>query len=271
MSLIISRLSQIWLLLLILIVTVFTPKPALSQGLNVAATYLINDNQAVGGDILITSPDGIKRSSISYDSKILGVLVDNPLIVLRDQDPTKKPILSAGEAIVNITDFNGEIKRSDYVTTSPLAGEGMKGVQSGYVVGIALEDSSYNGQTSVIQGKASKLGTVKVAVKIEYAEITTARNNIRLLNDLAAVLYRSSQDPEKFINILRYIIAGLIAIIAFTVGFISTARAFTKTIESLGRNPLAQKSIYTSVAIHVFLTITAELIAFAVIFTIVRL
>jgi hypothetical protein len=269
-----KKLAVLFLLLVSLLVTChlsLVTSPAYGQGLNVAATYNIADNSVVSGDIVISSQTGIKKTDISYDNKIIGVIVGSPLIVLKDQDPSKKAILSAGESIVNVTNFNGEIKRSDYVTTSPLSGKGMRAVKSGYVVGIALEDTSYTGQTQTVQGRSVKVGTVKLAVKIEYAEITTARNNVQFLDSLSQVLLRTTQDPEKFVDLLRYLIAGLIAIIAFSVGFISTARAFTKTIESLGRNPLAQKSIYVSVGIHVALTIIGELIAFAIIFVIVRL
>src|SRR4051794_40396294 len=87
---IIRSLKKYCCLLFITYLLFFGVNSVHSQGLNVASTYDIADPQAVSGDILIASAQGIKRSSVSYDNKIIGVILDNPIMVLKDQDTGKK-------------------------------------------------------------------------------------------------------------------------------------------------------------------------------------
>lgn len=262
------------LLILILLQLYAIPStlyPANAQNFNVASTFVIDDKDAVSGDIIILdSVKGFKRTDVAYDVRMLGVLNDTPLMVVKEATGSGRPIIRLGEVSVNITDFNGEIKRGDYVTTSPSLGKGMKAGQSGYTLGVALEDAVLGTQTVNITGKQSKLGTAKVAIKIEFAELTTARNSIRLLDNFNQALFRNIQDPEKFTNTLRYIIAGIIAIIAFSLGFFSISRSVTKAVEAIGRNPLAKTSILTSVAFQIGVTIIGAIVTIAIIFIIIK-
>lgn len=245
---------------------------AYSQGFNIASTYEIGDNEAVDGDILISNGNkGLVRTNISYDSKIFGIIDEKPIVVFREATDSGKPMLRVGEAIVNVTDYNGEVKKGDYVTTSPVLGKGMRAGQSGYVVGIALEDAVYSNNRSTVQGRSVKSGTVRVAIKIEYAELTTPRNTLRFLNELNAALFRNVQDPEKFTLVIRYIIAGLIVVLAFGIGFYSITRSISKAIESIGRNPLAKSAILASVMLQVGATVAAAIATVIVIFIIIRI
>lgn len=247
---------------------------ALAQGFNVASTYELDDQEAVSGDIIISSSErGLTRTDISYDNRIFGILQEPPLIVLRDatSSASKKAIIRAGDAFVNVTDFNGEIKKGDFVTTSPILGKGMKAGQSGYAVGIATEDVRFTDTTSTIDNKTTRNGTVSVALRIEYAEITTVRNSFRLLNQLNAVFFRNIQDPEKFTLTLRYLIAGIIAILAFGIGFFSVSRSISKSVEGIARNPLAKQSILISVALQLLLTAVVAVVTVVVMYIIVRI
>lgn len=248
------------------------PSTIHAKDLSIASTYLIDDKDAVLGDILISSEKGLTRTNVTYNSRIFGVLQDSPLIVFREATGSaKRPVVRTGDVSVNINDFNGEIKKGDLVTTSPALGKGMKAGQSGYVLGVALENAAYQPKTSTLETKQIKNGTVLVAMKIEYAEITTARNSFRLLDQLNAAFFRSIQDPEKFTLTIRYIIAGLIALVGFALGFYSVSKSVTKAVEAIGRNPLARKTIIASIVLQLVITLVGIVGMIVLIYIIIRL
>lgn len=246
------------------------PISLFAQGFNVASTYQIDDPDIQNGDIIVS--DGtLKRTSVTYSQKTFGVYTTNPKLVIRDATSSALPIIRLGDAIVNVTDYNGEIKKGDFITTSPVLGKGMKAGQSGYVLGIAIDDAAYSDQTVPVEGVNFRLGTVNTALRIEYAELTTARSNIKLFSDLNAAFFRSVQDPEKFTLTIRYIIAGLVALLAFAIGFFYLARSISKAVEAIGRNPLARTAIITSVGLQVAATLIGGVVTIGIIFIIVRI
>ncbi len=242
-----------------------------AQGFNVASTYEITDQGIKDGDIIISNGEkGLTRTNVAYDARIFGVYTEKPLLVLREATGSAKPVVRTGDITVNVSDFNDVIKKGDFVTSSPVEGKGMKAKQSGYVLGIALDDADYSGPTQTVENRSVKTGTVRVALRIEYAELTTAKNSIHLLNDLNAAFFRNVQDPEKFSNTVRYIVAGLVAILAFAIGFFWVSRSISKAVEAIGRNPLARQSIYISVAFQIGLTLIGGIVTVAIVFLLVR-
>ncbi len=243
-----------------------------AQGFNVASTYPVTDTEAVSGDILISDgTNGLVRTNVTYNPKIFGVLEDTPALVITEATISGKPVIRAGDTKVNVTDYNDQIKKGDFITTSPVSGKGMKAGQSGYVLGIATEDAVYSNQTTPVEGRNVKIGTVNTALRIEYAELSTARSNVKLFSDLNAAFFRSVQDPEKFTLTIRYIIAGLVALLAFAIGFFYLARSISKSVEAIGRNPLARSAIITSVALQVAATLIGGVVTIGIIFIIVRI
>ena len=70
---------------------------------------------------------------------------------------------------------------------------------------------------------------------------------------------------------LRYLLAFLIVIIAFSVGLIYFGRVAKSGVEAVGRNPLARRMIEISVILHVALTIAIILIGLAIAYLILIL
>lgn len=264
------------ILFFLFIIFLLLPTPfVFAQSFNAASTYKIDDSQIQSGDIVIVGPETeISRTNISYDYRIFGVAQDIPILVLRPATPSgelEKPIVRIGDVNINVTNFNGEIRKGDYVTTSPVSGKGMKAVSSGYVIGIALEDAQFTDQTSTVDQRQVRNGSVKLAIKIEYAELSGPKNTWRFLNALNNTFFRNIQDPEKFTLTIRYIIAGLIALIAFSIGFFSVSKSIANAIEAIGRNPLARNSILASVSLQILIVIIGAIVTTFIIFIIVRL
>lgn len=206
-------------------------------GLDVAGTYKITDSGAKDGDILVNSAAGFIRTKIPYDSAIFGVLTDKPLAVFRIMgEEGGQPIVRSGVTMVNVSASNGAIAKGDYVTSSETLGVGMKAIKSGYVLGVALDGGA---------------GRIPVAIRIEYAELTTTRNANRLFELLGASFFANVKDPEKFGMIVRYVAAALVLLISFGFGFYTFSRSLPRGIEAIGRNPLAKNTIYLSMALNV--------------------
>lgn len=227
---------------------------------DVAASYVVADKEAKDGDILINSPEGLVRGKIPYDNRIFGVLTDRPLVTFRVTAEGYKSVVRAGVATVNVVTTNGEIKVGDYVTSADNLGKGMKATRSGYVLGVAM--GGYNG---------GGVGQIPVAVRVEYAELTTTRNANRLFELLGASFLANVKDPEKFGTIVRYIFAGLVLLSSLVFGFVTFSRAIPKGIEAIGRNPLAKTTIYFSMALNVGLVLIVGILGIAGALLILRL
>lgn len=245
--------------LLVIACQVWLTFPVSAQ-LEIADTYDLADTEAQPGDILSLRSNGLVRSDNEYDSQVFGIINAEPLAVYRRVDGSGSPISRSGVVNVNVTTANGEIKTGDYITTSTLAGKGQKALASGYAIGVALADYNGDGGTEVdykdfesAQTRKVKQGQVPVAIRIEYAELSTARSANAFLERLNSALFSSVKDPEKFVNVIRYVASGLVTIISILIGLFILARVIPKGVEGIGRNPLARQSIimYTGINIAI--------------------
>lgn len=233
--------------------------------LEIAETFDVPE-EAVDGDIMSYTDQGVVLSSREYDDKIFGVVETTPLVAYRRQDNTGLPVVRNGTTSVNVTTANGDIKTGDFITTSSLPGKGQKALASGYIIGVALEDfTEQDGEpveVTVSEGgtKQAKIGAINVAIKIEFAELSTARNANRLLDALNAAFFRNVQNPEQFTNTIRYILAGLAVVVSFLIGFFTLARTLPKGIEALGRNPLAKTTIQFGIILNIVFTVGIALV-----------
>lgn len=244
---------------------------AQSQGLEVTSVFEVSDTEAQEGDILTTSDKGLVRSSKSFDNKIFGVIQNTPVLLLRSKDNKLKPVVRSGTATVNVTSLNGPIKYGDYITSSTIAGKGQKASESGYVLGIAL--GSFETGQQQVDGPNGKVGTGKipVAIRIEYAELTNPRFASRLFGFVGTSLLENVNDPKKFGTVVRFIAAGLVIILSFTFGFLTFSRSIVKSMEALGRNPLAKNIIQFSIILNIGLLVITATIGIVASILIIRL
>lgn len=241
-------------------------------GIETTTIFEVADQEAVDGDILTATQDGLVRSSIGFDNKVFGILQDNPLLVYRETEVNGKPVIRSGVATVNVTTLNGPISYGDYLTSSQIPGKAQRATESGYVIGIALE--SFDGaDAETIEGPNGQvsLGQVKIAVRIEYAELTNPRFAGRLFSFIGTALLENISDPRQFGQIVRFIAAGLIILLSFTFGFLTFSRSIAKSVEALGRNPLAKTAIQVSILINIVLLVVTGLIGIVASILIIRL
>lgn len=253
-----ENMTKIIFLLLFLLIT-----PLAYAQSDIANVYDISDREAKDGDILVITPEkGITRTNIPYDIHLFGVLQDNPLVAFKKVDRTGKTVARSGMTQVNVTNKNGPIKAGDGITSSEIPGYGMKATISGHIIGVATADFSPS---------ADGKGQVTVALKIEYADLTTARSANRLLQYIGTAFFKNIQDPQGFGLLLKSLIAGLIMIISLVFSFIIISRSIPKAIEAIGRNPLARRSIILSIGLNIGFAIATSLIGIIAALIILRL
>ena len=241
------------------------------QGIEVTSVYEVADTEASNGDILKASDQGLIRTTIGFDNKMFGIIQDTPLVVYRTE--TKgKPVIRSGVAKVNITTLNGPIKYGDYITSSSIPGKGQKTLESGYTVGMALAGFTGEGAEQIDgpNGKVA-IGKIPVAVRIEYTELTNPRFFGRLFAFLATTFLENIRDPKQIGNIVRLAAAGLIILLSFTFGFLTFSRSIVKSIEAIGRNPLAKSTIQLSMIINLALLVLTGIIGIVASILIIRL
>lgn len=241
--------------------SLISPSDSFAQfdGSDVGFLLDVADTEAKIGDILITSNQGLVRANTAYHNRLFGVIQNQPLIVFRTSDGGK-PVARSGVVSVTVTTINGTIVEGDYVTSSEIPGKGQKAHKTGYVIGVAMENFNEGTATKTqYENREIFEGNIKVALKIEFAEISSARSLSRLADYFNSALFRNLQNPERFAQAIRYVAAGLIILVSFGAGFATFSNAIVKGVEAVGRNPLAKNQIYVSIGLNiVFILLTTS-------------
>jgi hypothetical protein len=226
-------------------------KPIFAQNFaeGFAMDIRLDEKNVPEGSIVSLAKGKYLMSDIPYDPSIIGVVTDNPSVAFIDENShDSRHIASLGKTKVRVSTINGEIKAGDLITSSSIRGVGQKATESGYILGVALE--SYD------QKDPKKEGTIYLSVHMNFGTLTT---NLR--QNLFATLRKGFLTPfVSPVNALRYVIAGLVAILSFLGGFWFFGRISSRGVEAIGRNPLARRFIIISILINVSLTIVVMLL-----------
>lgn len=209
----------------------------------VAVNKDVADGGAKVGDILSVSGDGsLKRSDVAYDSKMVGVIVDAPVISVEPRSDTTKAVVSAGEAKVNVSSSGGNIAIGDFITTSTTRGVGQKAGASGYVLGKAL--ASYNGSGD---------GIIPVMIQIGEHQTGLASATGPLGFFQAIVVDKSK---------LRLVLAGIVALFVLVSAVVAFLRLVNSGVSAIGRNPMARAQIMRSMFLSGFVVLVITVLGF---------
>jgi hypothetical protein len=209
-----------------------------------SAVRITSETPIPDGAIVVSSGDGFRLSSESYQQTLYGVVVYDPAILLnQSNDPNSYPVVTTGNARVLVTTQNGEIRKGDYITSSDRAGIGMKASRSGYVLGSALED--------LVLPENVTDGYVLVSLRTQnYIAPANLQSNLQDIFDISAAA--AYQQP---VLVFRYVVAALVVILSIFLGIFYFGRIVVSGVEALGRNPLAGRRIQISVIVSVLLAI----------------
>jgi F0F1-type ATP synthase membrane subunit c/vacuolar-type H+-ATPase subunit K len=232
--------KYLYILVCILILFVTSVAKAQDQSAGMAIRVPVIDASAQPGDLVSSTVDGYVLSKIPYDPQIFGVVVDKPSIYIEDESSgSGRLVLSYGKAYIRVTSANGNISANDFVTTSATAGVGQKGDREGFVVGTALEN--------YMSGDPKAVGKVYVLLDPRFNNIASRGRPLNLFTNAASALSSPFVSP---LTSLRYLLAVIVTALAFALGFGYFGRIARAGIESLGRNPLASRTIALGIAVN---------------------
>lgn len=231
-------------LLVAILVFVLMSPAALALGEAPNAITLPIMDQKVGDGNLVSYTDGIyTMSKKPYDSALFGVVTVNPSTSLVDSAmPNGFLVTSFGENYVMVSATNGNIAEGDYITSSDIPGVGVKALESGQILGIARQ--AYAPANPMATGKI----LVFVDIKTNFQDKTLSKN---LLDSLKKSVSSPFTTP---IEALRYVLAIIVVLASFLIGFTSFGKIASSSVESLGRNPLAGGAIRRVIIFNFALT-----------------
>lgn len=209
--------------------------------------YSTIDKLAVGSIVSLAtnSADKVVPATSLNSDNILGVVINqnDSLLSLTNGSESQVQVVTGGTVQVLVSDINGPIASGDHITSSPIAGVGMKASGNVRVIGIAqgnitnASNQSYIDKTNVKQ--SISVGTAPVLVSVSYyfkepdkTIIPSAIQNVA--NSLAG----------RSVSTLPIVISGIIFLIMIIIVSSIIFSMVRNSIISVGRNPMSQSAIY---------------------------
>lgn len=229
-----------------------------ASSLGVAQMVQVKQQNIQEGSILAQAPGGAILDKVPYDSQAIGVVSRNAAITLSTSG-SGVPVVSTGVVYMLISTQQGKIKKGDLITTSNIPGVGVKAHSSGYVLGSAVEDDN--------NPDPKKIDTIAVNLELHY--FNSKPTFAGTLSDILKIaLFPTDQGPAP---IFKYVVAAIVVLGSFALGFVTFARTAAKGIEALGRNPSASSTIHLGIIFNVAIVVMIILAGLTVAFLILRL
>ena len=212
------------------------------------------------GSIITSTPKGTVLATKPYDSLVIGVIArDAGIILSSTEDKSSLPVVADGIVYVLVSTQQGNIKTHDLLTTSTIPGVAVKSTNSGYVVGYAMENYSSN--------DPKKIGKIAVNLSLHY--YNSRPTLAGALSDILKIaLLPTDNGPAP---IFKYIVAAIVVLGSFALGFLSFGRTAAKGVEALGRNPSASATIHLGIIFNVGIVVAIIIAGLVVAFLILRL
>ncbi len=237
------------------------------------ASPFVARGDVIDGDIVSYDAESgtVHPSQLPEDEMMFGVVVLEPVMYMTDgaDEEGAVPVVRYGNVSVNVTDATGPILAGDLVTTSYIAGKGQRisRDQGAYVMGFALEDMVLTGDILDLEGRTIRVGSVPVALRI--GPYVSGQSSAFLASTTALGYMPGSTQPDgerglDLFKMFRYLLASIVAVGTVIVAARRFGDAFSQSVISVGRNPLARSQIRSMVLWNAFLLIVISGIGFAV-------
>jgi len=217
----------------------------------VSQGFTTSRGDLASGTVMGLQPGGKRIVLPAISNKhyqLLGVVANKPLIALSDGN-NQVQIVVSGTTYTLVSDINGPVRAGDKITSSPIGGVGMKAIDAGQVVGTAQEDLAATPTTTrSITDKKGKQHTVKlgtIPLQVAVGDYAGVQNDSKLNGILppAFVTFARSIGGEN-VSPLRVLLGLIALIIGFIVVGTMLQAGVRSSIISMGRNPLAKKTIW---------------------------
>jgi hypothetical protein len=219
-----------------------------NSSIGVAETYPV-EGEPENGDLVSYNPETETYilSREKADTNVIGVVSVRPILLFETTDGGV-PLVQAGQARIKVTDINGTIAPGDLLTSSVIPGKAERaGRDTPYVIGIALEQFPALGleiEPSTFEttegGVGAREGLILASLEIGPRFAVSQESKIRL------------QGAETR-TAIQFIVAATIALGSIFFAFRNFAKTIQNGIISIGRNPLARRSIQISMFLYLML------------------
>lgn len=217
----------------------------LSQG------YATDDKLSIGSIVSLknNSTDQVVGATSESVDSILGVVINDgsSLLTLSNGQANQVQVATSGIVSVLVSDINGEVKKGDQITASPIKGVGMKATSNAKVVGIAQSDP-INGsdKQNYTDDQGNKetvtLGQVSLLVNVTYYFQQPEKTLIPpAIQNLANAMAGKKVDTLPILISAAIFLVTLIVVVSIIYSMIHSS------IISVGRNPMSQSAIYRDV------------------------
>ncbi|OGK54824.1 hypothetical protein A3B56_01100 [Candidatus Roizmanbacteria bacterium RIFCSPLOWO2_01_FULL_45_11] len=224
------------------------------NSMSFALSYVSSDADISAGDIVSLREDQtVTRSSEEFDPNVLGVFTPDATMIYHSGNDGIAIVVN-GVVDVNVTTRGGTIETGTFITTSTIPGKGQAtDAPRGHIIGTSLTSFGENDGTvfQLEDGTRFRQGTVQVKLNIRPGDIQSVGIASKVVDQIGSVFLKNISTPERSEAFFRYIMAGLVSVIAIGVGFISFGRNITTGIEAMGRNPLARAQIQAMILLNV--------------------
>ncbi|HSH55211.1 MAG TPA: hypothetical protein VK983_00120 [Candidatus Limnocylindrales bacterium] len=228
-----------------------------------------------------TKVQPLKADDIKFMEGVVVAANDAP-VTLSDGDATKQQVFVAttGRYNVLVSNQNGSVKNGDFITVSSLAGVGMKtGRTQSLIIGKAL--AGFDGKTNV-SGTATLKGTdgknVSVGVGLIPVDINISRNPLESKNEqkvptvfLGFLQSAAVAIVKKPVDPARLYLGVLLLLLTMAVAGSILYAGVRSSIVSIGRNPLAKKSIVGNLMQIVLISIIVLIIGLLGVYLLLKL
>ncbi len=220
-------------------------------------------------------PNKVEPISVDQLDRILGVVVDaneSPITISGEEEQAF--VATVGRYDVLVSDQEGAINPTEYITVSALNGIGMRATyEQSEIVGRAV--TGFNGKDSVVgtstltdtQGntRTVNIGRIQMDIAIGSNPLSkSAAVTPEWLGRLGQAIAGKSLSPAKV-----YISAAIFVIGAFIAGAILYA-GIRSSIIAIGRNPLSKKSILKSLLQVIFTSLIVFIISVVGVYLLLR-
>ena len=227
---------------------------------NLVSTNL-NVQKVPDGSILSNAQKGAILSVVPYDPQVLGIVSRDAAILIStgNSGSNSLPVISDGTVYVLVSTQQGSIAKGDFLTTSTIPGVAVKAVDSGYVLGTALESYS----------NSNPKQTELMAVDLNLHYFNTKPTLLGSLSDILKFAFLPTANSPT--AIFKYTVAALVVLASLILAFMTFGRTAAKGVEALGRNPAASRIIHLGIILNVVIVVVIVLAGLTVAFMILRL
>lgn len=184
----------------------------------------------------------VEASTESNVNDLFGVAVeaDSAAVSVTSGNDDETQVATSGLAAALVSDINGEVKKGDAITVSPIAGVGMKVGDdvNQKIIGIAQEDpkDGVSQKVNTSDGEREiKISRVPVQVSVSFFSAKT--------NPLTYIQQAGTTVAGKPISTTKALLAGLILLVSILSVSVLLYTAIRSSLISIGRNPLSEGAV----------------------------